>query len=69
LPADAIQAVVDAKEVVTPSGLRYMDVRTGGGAAVARGMLLLLNYKVCTEGAVNVAWAPTPLSETLTQGT
>ncbi len=41
------QDVTDAAEVVTPSGLRYRDLRRGGGeTAPQRGYLLAAEVKV-----------------------
>ena len=40
-----IQDVVDGKEIQTSSGLRYTDVKIGGGSPVQRGFLVVLDYK------------------------
>jgi FKBP-type peptidyl-prolyl cis-trans isomerase len=40
-----MQDVVEEKFVTTPSGLKYADKRIGGGAAVSKGLLLVLDYR------------------------
>ena len=39
------QDVADQKEIVTPSGLRIVDVRKGGGASPRKSYLLILHLK------------------------
>ena len=40
------QDVEDAQEVSLPSGVRYTDLRIGGGQLAARGMLVILDLKL-----------------------
>ena len=40
------KAVAEAQEVVTPEGLRYRDLRLGGGPQPQKGLLIVLDYKV-----------------------
>lgn len=36
--------VDDAKEVVLPNGLRYTDLKLGGGSAPIKGYLMVVDY-------------------------
>lgn len=38
------------KEVVTPEGIRYVDLKAGGGAFPQRGFLTVVNYKAYANG-------------------
>ena len=40
------QDVEDAQEVTLPSGVRYTDLRIGGGQRAARGLLVILDLKL-----------------------
>lgn len=42
--------VAGAPEVVTPEGLRYRDLRVGGGATPQRGLLIVMDYKAFADG-------------------
>ncbi|PNH03110.1 Peptidyl-prolyl cis-trans isomerase FKBP17-2, chloroplastic [Tetrabaena socialis] len=42
--------VQDAPEVVLPSGVRYRDLRVGGGSYPVRGYLTLLDYSATADG-------------------
>jgi hypothetical protein len=45
------QDVAEVKEVVTPEGLRYRDVKVGGGSMPQPGFLTVLHYKARADGA------------------
>lgn len=42
--------VADAREVVTPQGLRYTDLKLGGGAPPQPGYIVVLDYKGYADG-------------------
>ncbi|PNW86711.1 hypothetical protein CHLRE_02g095097v5 [Chlamydomonas reinhardtii] len=42
--------VSDAPEVVLPSGVRYKDLRVGGGSAPIKGYLTVLDYTATADG-------------------
>ncbi|GFR48721.1 hypothetical protein Agub_g10678 [Astrephomene gubernaculifera] len=42
--------VQDAPEVVLPSGVRYRDLRVGGGQSPLKGYLVVLDYTATTDG-------------------
>lgn len=44
--------VADSPEVVTPEGLRYKDIRIGGGSTPVKGYLTVLDYKATADGVV-----------------
>ncbi|KAK9813233.1 hypothetical protein WJX72_011154 [[Myrmecia] bisecta] len=44
--------VANAKEVTTASGLRYTDLKIGGGAPMQRGFLVVLDFKGYANGEV-----------------
>ncbi|KAK9909539.1 hypothetical protein WJX75_003819 [Coccomyxa subellipsoidea] len=44
--------VKDQKIITTPSGLKYVDRRIGGGAPVERGFLIILDYRATADGKV-----------------
>ena len=46
-----MQDVAEVKEVVTPEGLRYKDLKTGGGSMPQRGFIVVLDYKAFADGA------------------
>lgn len=41
---------VSGEEVVTPDGLRYRDLKVGGGSTPQRGFLIVLDYKAFADG-------------------
>jgi len=43
------QDVEDAQEVTLPSGVRYTDLRTGGGQQAARGLLVIMDLKLYAD--------------------
>ena len=44
-----MQVVSGAQEVTLPSGVRYTDLKIGGGSPVQKGYLMVLDFKyVCT---------------------
>lgn len=45
-------AAAATREVVTPEGLRYTDLRVGGGQAPRRGWLVVLDYTASADGDV-----------------
>lgn len=47
--------VTTAKEVVLPSGLRYTDIKIGGGQRPLRGDLLAIEMQLSLEGEVIIA--------------
>ena len=51
---NAVQAatkdISDGKEIVTPEGLRYTDLKIGGGSRPQRGYLVVLDYKAYANG-------------------
>ncbi|KXZ50043.1 hypothetical protein GPECTOR_18g24 [Gonium pectorale] len=42
--------VQDAPEVALPSGVKYQDLRVGGGSAPLRGYLVVLDYTATADG-------------------
>lgn len=42
------------KEVVTPEGLRYVDLRIGGGSFPAKGLLVVLHFRAYADGELSV---------------
>ena len=40
-----LQEVTDGKEVTLPSGVRFTDIKIGGGAPTQPGYLVILDYK------------------------
>lgn len=42
--------ISDGKEVLTPEGLRYTDLRIGGGSRPQKGYLVILDYKAYANG-------------------
>ena len=42
--------ISDAKEVATPSGLRYTDLKLGGGSPPIPGYIVVLDYKAYANG-------------------
>jgi FKBP-type peptidyl-prolyl cis-trans isomerase len=42
--------ISDAKEVATPSGLRYTDLKLGGGSPPIPGYIVVLDYKAYADG-------------------
>ena len=45
----AAQDVKEQRVVTTSSGLKYVDMRIGGGAPVQPGQLLILDYRSSME--------------------
>ena len=43
--AHSVQDVQDAKEVKLPSGVRFTDLKIGGGTPVQKGFLVVLDYR------------------------
>jgi hypothetical protein len=56
--------VANGGEVVTPEGLRYTDLRVGGGGGVIKGYLIILDYKAYANGrfVFRMAFQPYGLS-------
>ncbi|KAK9831804.1 hypothetical protein WJX74_009971 [Apatococcus lobatus] len=50
--ASGTQDVQDAPEVTLPSGVRYKDLRIGGGTPVQKGFLVVLDYQGTTGSEV-----------------
>jgi hypothetical protein len=42
--------VDSTKEITTPEGIRYTDLRIGGGAPPQKGYLIILDYKATANG-------------------
>jgi hypothetical protein len=42
--------VTEGKEITTPEGIRYTDLRIGGGAPPQKGYLIILDYKATANG-------------------
>ena len=57
------QDVADAQEVTLPSGVRYTDLRIGGGQQAARGLLVIMDLKLYAGEEVVQVCSPsvTPL--------
>ncbi len=43
------QDVADAQEVTLQSGVRYTDLRIGGGQQAARGLLVIMDLKLYAD--------------------
>jgi FKBP-type peptidyl-prolyl cis-trans isomerase len=41
------------KEIETPEGLRYVDMRIGGGSFPAKGLLVVLHFRAYADGELN----------------
>jgi hypothetical protein len=51
--------VANGGEVVTPEGLRYTDLRVGGGGGAIKGYLIILDYKAFANGRFVFEWRST----------
>ncbi|KAL3141017.1 hypothetical protein ABBQ32_005532 [Trebouxia sp. C0010 RCD-2024] len=50
--AKSTQVVLGAKEVTLPSGVKYTDLKIGGGSPVQKGYLMVLDFKAMANGGV-----------------
>ncbi|KAL3153078.1 hypothetical protein ABBQ38_012098 [Trebouxia sp. C0009 RCD-2024] len=50
--AKSTQVVSEAEEVTLPSGVKYTDLKIGGGSPVQKGYLMVVDFKAMADGVV-----------------